>query len=116
MPSCRIVAATDNYQIHRSSKPAIRASSTAGIATTRIRVNDATSGGMVLPIAWNMLPFTKMTPDAASAPRGDAEVLGADSNDLGVGGEEADHRVAGTIWQTIVNSSMNARQPSALAR
>ena len=30
----------------------------AGIATIRMRVNDAMSGGIVLPIAWNMLPFT----------------------------------------------------------
>ena len=36
----------------------------AGTATITILISDAISGGMVLPIAWNMLPFTKMIPDA----------------------------------------------------
>jgi hypothetical protein len=29
-----------------------------------VRVNELTSDGHVLPIAWNMLDVTKMTPDA----------------------------------------------------
>ena len=58
------MAPTERYQIQLSSNPTIRASSSAGIATTRMRMNEATSGGIVLPIAWNMLPFTKMMPDA----------------------------------------------------
>src|SRR5262245_3854284 len=36
----------------------------AGIAISMMRTADATSDGIVLPIAWNMLDVTKITPDA----------------------------------------------------
>src|SRR5215212_6126731 len=55
--------AADKYQIQRSSKPAMRDMSSTGTDTSRIRPNDVISGGMVLPIAWNMLEATKMMPD-----------------------------------------------------
>src|SRR5215207_11732924 len=60
---CSHTDAADKYQIQRSSKPGRRDMSSTGTDTSRIRPNEVIKGGMVLPIAWNMLEATKMMPD-----------------------------------------------------
>src|ERR1043165_3789932 len=62
--SCTNTDATERYHTQLSRKPATRESSSTGIATTKRRVADVASDGIVLPIAWNMLDVTKMIPDA----------------------------------------------------
>ena len=47
-----------------SANPGERASIITGIATTTMRTSDVAMEGSVFPIAWNMLPVTKTTPDA----------------------------------------------------
>ena len=54
---------TVRYQIQCSEKSDRRDSSTVGMATTRMRVKEVASEGMVWPIAWNMLAVTKVRPD-----------------------------------------------------
>ena len=57
-------ADADKYQIHRSWNPGRRESTSTGIAISVLRLTDESSGGIVLPSAWNMLDVTKTTPDA----------------------------------------------------
>src|SRR5262252_5994100 len=57
------MVAVERYQIHCSSNPGWRERITAGIETSRMRVADAIIDGIVLPIAWNMLEFTKTSPE-----------------------------------------------------
>src|SRR4029453_9480690 len=52
------------YQIQRSAKPGVSASASTGTATITMRAPEVISDGIVLPIAWNMLELTKITPDA----------------------------------------------------
>src|SRR5688500_3488210 len=68
---------------------------------------DATSDGRVLPIAWNMLEATKISPDATkfhemirrySAPY--AITAGSD--------EKKPTKVAGATWQAIASASIAA--------
>src|SRR4030095_11109071 len=61
--AAKIVTA-DSSHTHRSVNPGILDRNITGIAVPTIRVNDLTSEGIVLPIAWNMLEATKMIPDA----------------------------------------------------
>src|SRR5687767_10974953 len=62
--SCTSTVATERYQIHRSRKSGMRESISAKIDKRPMRTPDATSDGIVLPIAWNMLDATKIKPDA----------------------------------------------------
>src|SRR4026208_334684 len=52
------------YQTHSRVKPDAPASINTGIAVMTIRDPEVISDGIVLPIAWNMLEVTKITPDA----------------------------------------------------
>src|SRR5215211_7048521 len=52
------------YQTHSRVKPDAPASINTGTATITIRNPEVISDGTVLPIAWNMLEVTKITPDA----------------------------------------------------
>ena len=62
--SCTITAATDRYQIVLSWNPGSLDKTMTGTAISRMRTADAISDGIVLPIAWNMLDATKISPDA----------------------------------------------------
>src|SRR5687767_8907511 len=64
--SCTAMARTERYQIQCSWNPGSRDSRTAGIATTTIRTHEATRAGIVLPMAWNILELTKITPEATN--------------------------------------------------
>src|SRR5690349_4973439 len=66
MASCSTTAPAERYQIHTSRNPGVLESATAGTAITTMRVTDATSDGIVLPIAWNMLEQTKISPENAN--------------------------------------------------
>ena len=75
-------------------------------------MTDATSGGMVLPIAWNMLAFTKIIPDATkfhemirrySEPT--ATTAGSCEKKLIIG--------SAAIWQARVNSAITPAAMSA---
>src|SRR5512145_2107150 len=66
MLSCSTIAPAERYQIQWRAKPGSRDSMIAGMAITTMRATDATSEGMVLPIAWNMLEQTKMSPDGTN--------------------------------------------------
>src|SRR5512141_1357683 len=64
--SCTTIEAGERYQIQFSWNPGERVRITAGIPTRTIRVPELMSDGRVLPIAWNMLDETKISPDAAN--------------------------------------------------
>ena len=100
MASCSTTAPAERYQIQTRWKPGIVDSAIAGTAITTMRVTDAMSDGMVLPIAWNMLEHTKITPDATKVHDDDAQVLLADRDDGRVVREDADERGRGRCCRT----------------
>ena len=82
------------YQIQRSVNPGVSASSSTGTATMTMRVTDVISDGIVLPIAWNMLELTKMTPDATKLKATMCRYSSPTAIDCRVGGEHAHHGIA----------------------
>ena len=78
-----------------------------------MRVNELTSEGMVLPIAWNMLEATKMIPDATKLHDTMRRYSSPTAMTAASFGEDTNHRRCGRLRREKHEDHAAAAMPAA---
>src|SRR4029453_8085908 len=100
-----MTAVTERYHTQRKVKSGFRESNRSGTPTITSRRNEAMSGGIVLPMAWNMLDPTKMIPDATKLQDTMRKYSAPTATTLG-SFEKKRIIAAAARWQTTAKTSM----------